>query len=90
MGPWIEDLVSELKSKSTTTWKGRKKAIAAMPNTIEGVIRHHSAKIDIKLLRSHYEQAKSHLDQLAQKNDPYSLTLRRASNRFSELLKRFL
>ena len=85
MEKWIEGLISELKSKST--WDDGKKAFTAMPSAIEGMIRKHSAGIDSKLLRSHYEQAKSHLDQLVQEGDKYGGTLRRASARLSEFLK---
>jgi hypothetical protein len=88
MDEWIEGLVAELRSKSTSTWAAGKKAFTAMPSTVVLVIKAHSARIDPKLLRSHYKQAISHLDQLVQQNDPYAQTLRRASVHLSELLQR--
>jgi hypothetical protein len=88
MDEWIEGLLSKLKSSSTRNWAAGKSAYRAMPSTIVRVIRDHSAGIDSKLLRSHYEAAKSHLDQLVQQNDPYADTFRGAADRLSELLKR--
>jgi len=84
---WSEELVSKLKSGSTTTWEGGKEAFTAMPNAVAHVISKHSAGIDSKLLRSHYKAAKSHLDQLVQQNDSHAQTLSLASAQLSELLK---
>jgi hypothetical protein len=46
---WVERLLADLKSASTTTWEGGKEAFRAMPNTIERVIRWHLDRVDTKL-----------------------------------------
>jgi stress response protein YsnF len=85
---WIERLLADLKSASTTNWGSGKQAFGAMPNTVESIIRKHLDRIDTTRHRSYCERARSHFDQLVEQNDPYAETLRLASERLSEWLKR--
>jgi len=78
---WVERLLADLKSASTTTWKGGKEAFRAMPNTIERVIRWHLDRVDSKLCQSYCERAISHFERLVEQSDPYAETLRQASAR---------
>ncbi len=87
MDEWIEGLVSKLKSSSTRNWAAGKSPYRAMPSTIVRVIKDHSAGVDSRVLRSRYQAARSHLDQLVLEKDPYADTLRLASDRLSQLLK---
>ena len=73
---WIERLLADLKSASTTTWEGGKEAFRAMPNTVERVIRWHLDRIDSDLCRSNCERAISHFERLVEQSDPYAETLR--------------
>jgi hypothetical protein len=75
---WVEGLLEKLKSASTQSWAVAHESFVAMPNTIERVIRQHSAGVDPELLKSHRERAKSHFEGLIQQGDPYAETLRRA------------
>jgi hypothetical protein len=78
---WIEGLLADLKSASTTTWKGGKQAFRAMPNTVERVIRWHLDRIDSDLCRSYCERAIFHFESLIEQSDPYTETLSQASAR---------
>ena len=85
---WVEGLLAKLKQASTGNWESGKRTFTAMPATIERAIKEHSQGVDPKLLRSHYERAKSHFDRLIEQADPYAATLRQAAQRLSDLLKR--
>jgi hypothetical protein len=78
---WVERLLADLKSASTTTWEGGKEAFRTMPNTIERVIRWHLDRVDSNLCRSYCERAIFHFERLVEQSDPYAETLRQASAR---------
>jgi hypothetical protein len=78
---WVERLLADLKSASTTTWEGGKDAFRTMPNTIERVIRWHLDRVDSNLCRSYCERAIFHFERLVEQSDPYAETLRQASAR---------
>ena len=77
----------EIKEFEHAQLGGRKVTYRAMPSTIVRVIKDHSAGVDSRVLRSRYQAARSHLDQLVLEKDPYADTLRLASDRLSQLLK---
>jgi hypothetical protein len=78
---WIEVLLADLKSASTTVWEGGKQAFRATPNTVERVIRWHLDRIDSDLCRSYCERAIFHFARLIEQSDPYAETLSQATAR---------
>jgi hypothetical protein len=66
---WVERLLADLKSASTTTWEGGKEAFRTMPNTIERVIRWHLDRVDSNLCRSYCERAIFHFERLVEQSD---------------------
>ena len=83
---WSEELLTTLKNASTTNWGSGHSP--AMTTTIERIIQIHLEKIDPSLRKSYCERAKSRFDQLVEQSDPYVETLRRASARLADRLKR--
>jgi hypothetical protein len=84
---WIEKLLAELKSVSTTNWASEKEAFPAMPATIERVIRKHADRIDPGAQPSYCERAKLHFDELVKRGDPHAGTLRLTSTLLSKRIK---
>jgi hypothetical protein len=82
----IEQLLTDLKSASTTNWGSGHSAFKATPNAIERAIKNNTDGVDLRLVRLFYERAKLRFDQLIEQGDPYAETLRLASARLSQLL----
>jgi hypothetical protein len=83
---WSEELLTTLKNASTTNWGSGNSP--AMTTTIERIIQIHLEKIDPSVRKSYCERAKSRFDQLVEQSDPYVETLRRASTRLTDRLRR--